>query len=90
MKYQLKNTEILANSVTFNTSAGTSTFAAIITFEVLPEISGHTIPDSYKLMTLTFYDLDFPSLDMGVIVSEKETKGLSKLKEIYGDDNVII
>jgi hypothetical protein len=90
MKYKHIKTTILAGSAQVDVEQGTSTFQANIKFEILPEIQGHEMPDQYKTPELTFFGLVFETLDMQTVLSEADAKGIEKLKEIYGNQNVTI
>jgi hypothetical protein len=86
MKYKHLKTTILAGSANVDVSSGTSTFQANIKFEIITE--NHTIPDPYKSPELTFFNLVFNTLDMQTVLTEADSKGLDKLKEVYGENNV--
>ena len=88
MKYKHIKTEILASSVKLDIPNAKSTFQANISFDILPQIEGHVIPEQYKTPCLTFFDLEFNTLDIQQVLSEADAKGLAKLKEVYGDTNV--
>ena len=86
MKYKHLKTTILAGSANVDVSSGTSTFQANIKFEIITE--NDTIPDPYKSPELTFFNLVFNTLDMQTVLTEADSKGLDKLKEVYGENNV--
>lgn len=87
MKFKHISTETLNNSA--EVVSGTQIkVQANITFEILPEIQGHTIPDKYKIPVLTFWGLEFNSPNDLLNSSLVQEKGLAKLKEVYGDANV--
>lgn len=88
MKYQKIKTSILAGSVQI-AEDGKATFQANIKFEIIPEIEGKIIPDNYKTPELTFFGLEFNSLNDAASSVIQEQKGLAKLIEVYGCANII-
>lgn len=88
MKYKHLKTTILAGSANVDVLAGTSTFQANIKFEILPEIQGHEIPEQYKTPELTFFGLVFNTLNMEEVLNQADSKGVEKLKEVYGVTNI--
>ena len=86
MKYKHLKTTILAGSANVDLINKTSTFQANIKFEI--NAIDHDVPDEYKICELTFFDLMFETLDMEQVLNDANSKGIEKLKSVYGINNI--